>query len=256
MIDNNASINSAHRLICNSIHNLEPGAFDIAPQVIPIGPLLASNRLTSSAGHLWKPEPDCLEWLDQQPIRSVIYIAFGSVTMFNRAQFQELALGLEKADRPFLWVVRPGISSGLEGGDFPEGFLDRVSNQGKMVQWAPQQEVLSHGSIACFVSHCGWNSTVESVSNGVPILCWPYFADQFINQSYICDIWKVGLRLEHDSSSGNITCEEIKEKIDCLIGDDVFKERALELKEMILISAREGGNSYNNLSNFISWIKE
>ncbi|PIN04655.1 hypothetical protein CDL12_22806 [Handroanthus impetiginosus] len=253
MIENNKSIKSAEWLICNSTYDLEPGAFTLAPQIVPVGPLLASHRLGDSAAPLWKEDSSCLEWLDQQPPSSVVYIAFGSSTVLTRTQFHELAMGLELANRPFLWVVRH--YGGVENNDFPEGFLERVLKQGRIIGWAPQQKVLSHPSIACFISHCGWNSTVESVSNGVPILCRPYFADQFINQSYICDIWKVGLKFEEDTG-GMVTSQEIKKKIDELLHDAKFKERALNLKEKIRISAREGGSSYKNLRDFISWIKE
>ncbi|KAK6128621.1 hypothetical protein DH2020_037634 [Rehmannia glutinosa] len=249
---NNEPIKYADRLICNSIYDLEPGRSP-SPTDTPDRPPLGKQPSRNSAGHFWPHDSNCIEWLDQQPPRSVIYAAFGSSTIFNTTQFQELALGLENTNRPFLWVVRPEITSGPENRDV----LDRVSSsRGRIISWAPQQKVLSHSSIACFISHCGWNSTVESVSNGVPILCWPYFADQFINQSYICDIWKIGLKFEQDHSTGIIiTSEEIKEKIDQLLGDDVFKDRALDLKERISCSAREGGNSYKNFKNFISWIK-
>ncbi|KAL3636567.1 hypothetical protein CASFOL_018866 [Castilleja foliolosa] len=248
MIQNNEPTQSADKLICNSTHDLEPGAFAFAPQIIPIGPLLASNRLENSLGHICQPDQSCIEWLDQHPPASVIYVAFGTSTMFNKPQLQELALGLENSKRPFLWVVLRPESLDL---------LGRVSlTRGRVISWAPQQKVLSHASVACFISHCGWNSTVESVSNGVPIMCWPYFADQFINQSYICDVWKLGLKLEKDTN-GIVTCGEITKKIDQLLDDEggLFKERALDFKGLISSSAREGGSSYKNLKSFISWIK-
>ncbi|CAI9763275.1 unnamed protein product [Fraxinus pennsylvanica] len=253
MIQNNEAVKSADWLICNSTYDLEPGAFTLAPEIVPIGPLLASTRLGNSAGHFWREDSDCLKWLDQQPPFSVIYVAFGSFTVFNKLQFHELALALELTNKPFLWVIRPDYTNGATEA-FPEGFLDRVSTQGKMIGWAPQQKVLSHPSTACFLSHCGWNSTIESVSNGVPIICWPYFADQFINQSYICDIWKVGLQFEQDAS-GIITCEEIKNKIHQLLGDNTFKERALHLKELMMSSLR-GGKPSKNLNDFVEWIKK
>ncbi|KAL2528684.1 UDP-glycosyltransferase 83A1 [Forsythia ovata] len=253
MVQNNKAVNSADWLICNSTYDLEPGAFTLAPEIVPIGPLLASTGLENSAGHFWTEDSDCLKWLDQQPPYSVIYVAFGSFTVFNKPQFQELALALELINRPFLWVVRPDFTNeGTEA--FPEGFLDRVSTRGKLIGWAPQQKVLNHPSTACFLSHCGWNSTIESVSNGVPILCWPYFADQFINQSYICDVWKVGLQFEQDTSE-TITREEIKNKIDQLLGDNTYKERALHLKELMMSSVR-GGKSGKNLNDFIEWINK
>ncbi|KAH6802989.1 hypothetical protein C2S51_034435 [Perilla frutescens var. frutescens] len=256
MRQNNKSINSADWVICNSAQDLEPGALTLAPQVVPVGPLLASNRLANSAGSFFKQDSDSLEWLDQQPSSSVIYLSFGSYAMLDKAQFQELALGLEHGNRPFLWVVRPDAVPGADNPrKFPEGFLERIAGRGRIIGWANQQKVLSHPSVACFVSHCGWNSTLESVSNGVPMLCWPYYADQFINRSYICDIWRVGLQLGNDDG-GIVTFDEIKEKIDGLLGDDELKERALKLKEMMGSSAREGGSSYQNLTNFITWIQE
>lgn len=252
MGQNNKSINSADRVICNSAQNLEPGAFTLAPHIIPVGPLLASNRLANSAGQFYEYDTDSLEWLNQQPESSVVYVSFGSYAILDLAQFQELALGLELTHRPFLWVMRPDAVGKQE---FPEGLIERIESRGRIVGWANQQKVLSHPSVGCFVSHCGWNSTMESVSNGVPMLCWPYYADQFINRSYICDIWRVGLQLGQDHGV-IVTSDEIKEKIDRLVGDNELKEKALQLKEMMVSSAREGGSSHQNLHNFITWLHE
>ncbi|KAL9451031.1 hypothetical protein AB3S75_012725 [Citrus x aurantiifolia] len=119
-----------------------------------------------------------------------------------------------------------------------------------MIGWAPQQKVLNHPSIACFLSHCGWNSTMEGVSNGIPFLCWPYFAEQFLNEKYICDMWKVGLRFGKNES-GIITREEIKNKVDQVLGHQDFKARALELKEKAMSSIREGGSSRKTFQNFL-----
>nr|XP_016496139.1 PREDICTED: UDP-glycosyltransferase 83A1-like [Nicotiana tabacum]WIW42747.1 UDP-glycosyltransferase [Nicotiana tabacum] len=253
--DNNERVKSADWIICNSAKELEPGAFAMFPQVSPIGPLLASNRLGFSAGHFWPEDSSCLKWLDQQPNNSVIYVAFGSFTILDSAQFQELALGLELSKRRFLWVVRENLLTD-EAADnaYPKGFKDRIGNRGHIVKWAPQQEVLAHPSIACFLSHCGWNSTVESVSNGVPFLCWPYFADQLFNQSYICDVWKVGLGFKKNEF-GIIGKEEIKNKMDQLFGDEVFKERALDLQAKVKSSVKGGGSSNKMFGKFIDWIK-
>ncbi|XP_044468947.1 UDP-glycosyltransferase 83A1-like [Mangifera indica] len=250
---NTEAVKVADTLIGNSTYDFEPEAFSLVPNMLPIGPLLASSRQGNSTGYFWQEDLACLNWLDQQQPSSVIYVAFGSFTVLDKIQFQELALGLELANKPFLWVVRPDITDDANEA-FPEGFQERVDNQGKMVGWAPQQKVLSHPSIACFFSHCGWNSTMEGLSNGLPFLCWPYFADQFINESYICDIWKVGLRFKRDES-GIITREEIKSKIDQVVGDEKFKARALALKETAIETVKEGGQSNKCFNNFIEWIK-
>jgi len=253
MVKNIQSMKLTEWLLCNSAYELEPGAFNLSPHIIPIGPLVASNRLGDSVGSFWQEDSTCLEWLDQQPPQSVIYLAFGSSTVLSPTQFQELALGLDLTNRPFLWVSRPDITNGTPNA-FLQEFKDRVSPQGKIVTWAPQQNVLAHPSVACFVSHCGWNSVIEGVCNGVPFLCWPYFADQFFNQSYICDIWKVGLGFNKDEH-GIITRGEIKNRVEQLLSNEEFKATSLELKETVMNSIKEGGSSYQNFKRFIEWIK-
>nr|XP_043637191.1 UDP-glycosyltransferase 83A1-like [Erigeron canadensis] len=237
--------------ICNSTSELEPAAFSMYPKLLPIGPLLASSRLADQTGHFWQEDDTCLKWLDKQPTCSVIYIAFGSLTIFDQTQFEELALGLELSNLPFLWVVRPGMTTAA----YPDGYTDRVGSRGKIVSWAPQQKVLAHPSVACFMSHCGWNSTIEGVTNGIPFLCWPFFCDQYNNETYICDIWKIGLRVNKDDS-GIITRGEIKRKLEQLLGDKMLQSKVLDMKEKATSSVRKGGWSHKNLSNFIEWIQE
>ncbi|KAJ0042394.1 hypothetical protein Pint_19077 [Pistacia integerrima] len=95
---------------------------------------------------------------------------------------------------------------------------------------------------------------MEGVSNGVPFLCWPYLGDQFLNESYICDVWKVGLKF-NKNESGIITREEIKNKVDQVLCDESYKERVLKLQEKTMDSVREGGQSNKNFKNFLDWIK-
>ncbi|XP_044504580.1 UDP-glycosyltransferase 83A1-like [Mangifera indica] len=253
MCKNIEAVKVTETLIGNSTYDFEPGAFNMVPNMLPIGPLLASNRQGNSVGHFWQEDSACLEWLDQQQPNSVIYVAFGSFAIIDKIQFQEFALGLELTNKPFLWVVRPDITDDAKEA-FPEGFQERVANRGKMVGWAPQQKVLRHPSITCFFSHCGWNSTLEGLSNGLPFLCWPYFADQFMDESYICDIWQVGLRFKRDEN-GIITREEIKTKVAQLLGDENYKARALKLRKAAIETVKEGGKSNKCFNKFIEWMK-
>ncbi|XP_076903508.1 UDP-glycosyltransferase 83A1-like [Bidens hawaiensis] len=220
--------------ICNSTTELKAAAFSMYPKVLPIGPLLPSNRLADQAGHFWQEDSTFLTWLDQQQPCSVIYIAFGSFTIFNQTQFEELALGLEHTNRPFLWLVRAGMTKETTT-NYPDGYMERVGSRGRIVSWAPQQKVLAHPSVACFTSHCGWNSTLEGVTNGMPFLCWPYFSNQFHNATYVCDIWRTGLGFEKDET-GIITRREIKCKVDQLLSDATYKANALDVKEKVTIS--------------------
>ncbi|KAH7554489.1 hypothetical protein JRO89_XS12G0224400 [Xanthoceras sorbifolium] len=247
------SMNMSDWVLCNSTYDLEPAAFNMEPKIRPIGPLLASNRLGDLAGNFWPEDLSCLKWLDQQPPQSVMYVAFGSSTDFDRIQFQEVAMGLEICNRPFLWVVRPDTIDKMTDA-YPSGFQERVAARGNIVSWAPQQKVLGHPAVACFVSHCGWNSTIEGVSNGIPFLCWPYFADQFHNESNICDVWKVGLGFNRDEN-GIVTQEQLKNKVEELLGCEKYKANALNLKEKMINGIKEGGGSYNNFKNFVKWVK-
>ena len=159
------------------------------------------------SGQFWEEDLSCLSWLNQQPPCSVIYVAFGSYSVFYPHQFKELALALELTNRPFLWVVREDSNSTRRNA-YP---IEFEGNRDKIVKWAPQNLVLGYPATTCFISHCGWNSTMDGVSNRVPFLCWPYFAYQLYNKAYICDVWKVGLGFDLDEN-GLISRWETKKK--------------------------------------------
>ncbi|AES77646.2 UDP-glucosyltransferase family protein [Medicago truncatula] len=239
------TINFGEWWLCNTTCDLEPGVFSISPKFLPIGPLMESNNNKSS---LWQEDSTCLEWLDKQAPQSVIYVSFGSLVVMDQNQFNELALGLDLLDKPFLWVVRPSNDNKVNY-TYPNDFH---GSKGKIVGWAPQSKILNHPAIACFISHCGWNSTIEGVHAGVPFLCWPFLTDQFLNKSYICDVWKTGLELEKDDD-GFISRQEIKKKVDQVVGDDDIKEMCLKMKKMTITNIEEGGQSSHNLQKFISW---
>ncbi|KAI4346662.1 hypothetical protein L6164_007540 [Bauhinia variegata] len=212
---------------------------------------MRSSHVERSLGQFWEEDMSCITWLDRQPPCSVIYVAFGSFTLFNPNQFKELALGLELTNRPFLWVVRSDVNNSTKN-EYPDKFQGKL---GKIVQWAPQRQVLSHPATACFISHCGWNSVLEGLSNGVPFLCWPYNCDQFFNKYYICDEWKVGLGFDSDEK-GIVSNGEIKKKVEQLLNDQIIRDRSMKLKEMLKSEIAEGGRSWKNFNKFVKWLKE
>ncbi|KAH1132958.1 hypothetical protein GLYMA_05G055300v4 [Glycine max] len=239
------TLNLTEWWLCNTTYELEPGVFTFAPKILPIGPLLNTNNATArSLGKFHEEDLSCMSWLDQQPHCSVTYVAFGSISLFDQNQFNELALALDLANGPFLWVVRQDNKMA-----YPYEFQGQ---KGKIVGWAPQQKVLSHPAIACFFSHCGWNSTIEGLSSGVPFLCWPYFADQIYNKTYICDELKVGLGL-NSNESGFVSRLEIRNKLDQLLSDENIRSRSLKLKEELM---NNKGLSSDNLNKFVKWLKE
>ncbi|XVF50009.1 hypothetical protein PTKIN_Ptkin04bG0061100 [Pterospermum kingtungense] len=239
----------ADQVLCNTFYELDSWVMKLIPRVIPIGPFLGTADFEAFAGNLYPEDSTCLSWLDKQTTGSVIYVALGSTTVLSAQQVDELALGLELTDLPFLLVVSSNLTNGSTA-KFPEGFINLVADRGKIVEWAPQEKVLAHPSIACFVSHCGWNSTLEGLTMGIPFLCWPYFADQFHNRRYICDVWKIGLALAKDEN-GIITRKEISTKINTLISSEGIKANALHLKEVAKMSVSEGGSSFKNFKSFI-----
>ncbi|KAH7285948.1 hypothetical protein KP509_33G052500 [Ceratopteris richardii] len=139
-----------------------------------------SNKFTNHS--LWKEDLDCLMWLDEQPLSSVLFVSLGSLATISVQQAEEFAFGLESSNVPFVWVIREGL---IQGGDLPAGFRDRVRGRPCLVRWAPQLKVLGHPSVGGFLTHSGWNSTLESISAGVPMLGWSLFGDQML----VCQCW-------------------------------------------------------------------
>lgn len=162
--------------------------------VFPVGPLVhdayleplrcgSSNGSSRSSGFI-EPEADYLRWLDRQPAGSVVYANFGSVASLSIRQIYELALGLQASNQPFLLVVRPKDASHEEARLplLPESFTAHAQGVGLVqLEWVNQVDVLSHPAVGGFLTHCGWNSTLESICRGVPLLAWPIQADQKLN---------------------------------------------------------------------------
>ncbi|XP_047066963.1 UDP-glycosyltransferase 83A1-like [Lolium rigidum] len=252
---NNQASSLAEITVCNSFLEAEAMAFELFPNILPIGPLFADQR--KPVGQFLPEDTRCLSWLDGHPDNSVVYVAFGTSTVFDPRQFKELAEGLELTGRPFLWVVRPDFTSGAGVSKaWFEEFENRVAGRGMVVSWCSQQQVLAHRAVACFVSHCGWNSTMEGVRNGMPFLCWSRLkVDQYTNRSYVCDIWRTGLAVS-PSEDGVVTKEEVSAKVEHVIGDHGIANRARILGDAARSTLGEGGSSHENFNRFIGLLME
>ncbi|XP_065870072.1 UDP-glycosyltransferase 76B1-like isoform X2 [Euphorbia lathyris] len=243
-------------LIWNSCEELEQHSFqklkkDFPIQMYPIGPFHKHFQALSTS--LLPQDQTCISWLDTKPPNSVLYVSFGSIAAITKAEFHEIAWGLANSNHPFLWVVRPGLVGGSGWFEpLPDGFMEMVGERGCIVKWAPQQEVLGHPAIGGFWTHNGWNSTLESICEGVPMICMPNFGDQMVNARYVSDVWGVGIHLE-----GKIKREDVKIAIKRLLEEEEgkdLKKRVLHLKEKLDLCSREGGSSYCYLENLINYI--
>ncbi|CAI0443403.1 unnamed protein product [Linum tenue] len=201
---------------------------------------------------MWKEEASCLTWLDAQPPGSVLYVNFGSITMMRRDQVIEFWEGLTGSKNRFLWVIRPGsVCSGEMADDvqMPEELVEGVEkgNLKVLVGWVPQEAVLGHEAVGGFLTHSGWNSTLESIVAGVPMICWPFFADQQVNSRFVSEVLKLGLDMK-DVCDRRVVARMVERK-------EEFRRKAVEMARMAKESVEEGGSSYRNLELLIEDIK-
>lgn len=253
-------------LILNTFEDLEGPILDQIRKPIPnlysIGPLhthlqarLESQNKEPSlpSSSFWEEDRSSISWLDSQPPRSVLYVSFGSVTIMTKDELLEMWHGLVDSGHKFLWVMRPDSIIGNDGENgIPVELEEGTTARGYIVGWVPQNEVLAHPSIAAFFTHSGWNSTLESVAAGIPMICWPYFADQTINSRFVSDVWKVGLDMK-DTCERGIVEKMVKDVME--VRKDEFMERANRMAELAKKAIREGGTSYANLDRLIEFLK-
>lgn len=251
-------INEAAWVVVNSFDELEGQIVqDLrgdVPKILLLGPLSQFTPEDREGepfrASLWEEE-DCLQWLGTQKPSSVLYISFGSVVTRSDELMKEIGMGLLASQQPFLWAVRWGWERAKE--IFPPEFLDFTKERGKLIKWAPQIRVLSHASVGGFLTHCGWNSTIESVSAGVPMLAYPNFLDQYTNSWSVVFKWKVGLEIKR-GVDGSLERGEVERAVRMLMQEEEGKEarrRASTLREAATQAWQEHGNSRINLASFV-----
>ncbi|XP_054780081.1 hydroquinone glucosyltransferase-like isoform X2 [Prosopis cineraria] len=259
----------ADGIIVNSFVDLEREAITALqesnnnkyPLLYPVGPILqtvSTNKNNTNSS-------ECLTWLENQPRNSVLYVSFGSGGTLSHDQLHELALGLEMSGHKFLWVIRAPSASPSSAylcaqkenpfDYLPKGFIDRTKGQGYMVpSWAPQIEVLRHGSIGGFLTHCGWNSVLEAIVNGKPMIVWPLFAEQRMNAVMLTGHFKVAVRPKGDENKNNgiVERDEVARVVKIVMEGEEGRElrrRILVFKEAADKTISEEGTSTRTLSN-------
>ncbi|KAM7499897.1 hypothetical protein LguiA_024311 [Lonicera macranthoides] len=234
-------------LLVNTFPNESPEKLNYtpcdSPHIFPVGPFI--KPLTCAKTGL-KEDTSCLDWLDNQIVGSVIYISFGSwVSPIEERKVGSLAMALEALKRPFIWVLGSEWRKGL-----PSGYLERVKvNKGIVVSWAPQMEVLQHKAIGCYLTHCGWNSTVEAIKCEKKLLCYPIAGDQFVNCAYIVEVWRIGVRIN------GFAKKEVEECVKRVMEDEDMNDRLVRVKESVM-GKDASLRVMDNLASFVDTLSQ
>ncbi|XP_057518518.1 linamarin synthase 1-like [Amaranthus tricolor] len=253
----------AEGMILNTFDDLEAeGLKEIknkVPNLFTIGPLtllckqLNGQEILPQKLNLWKEDSTCLEWLDKRSPNSVIYVNYGSLAILTPKQLEEFAWGLANSNHPFLWIIRSDLVEG-KSEIITQEYLEEIKGRGLISSWCPQEKVLQHPSVAVFLTHCGWNSTLECISEGVPIICWPFFAEQQTNCLYACQEWKIGVEMEEGKVSREEVVELVKEIMESEKGKEV-RENAMEWKKKAEKAIKIGGSSHNSFEFLVNYLK-
>ncbi|KAF8023420.1 hypothetical protein BT93_F0811 [Corymbia citriodora subsp. variegata] len=249
----------ASAFVFNTFERLEQEVLNaliaMFPPIYTLGPIhllakqLSSHDTRPIRSNLWKEDPSCIEWLDSKQPGSVVYVNFGSITVMSPAQLVEFAWGLANSGQTFLWVIRPDLVVG-DTAILPLEFSATTRERSLLASWCPQERVLSHQAVGGFLTHSGWNSTIESIAAGVPVACWPFNGDQQMNCKYSCEEWGIGMEIDSD-----VKREEVERYVRELMEGERGKEmkrKAMEWKEMVREATRPSGSSFLNLHEVIN----
>ncbi|KAM1331499.1 hypothetical protein ACFX2H_043660 [Malus domestica] len=227
--------------VVDALLTLLPPVYSIGPLYLQLNQIPADNKLNLIGSNLWTNESECLEWLDSKEPNSVVYVNFGSITVMTAEQLTEFAWGLANSNMTFLWVIRPDLVGG-DSSVVPAEFFVQTKERSLLASWCPQEQVLNHPAIGGFLTHCGWNSTLESLCGGVPMIIWPFFAEQQTNCRFCCKEWGVGMEIEGEVKRDYV--EGLVRKL--MEGEEgkVMRKKALEWKKL----AKEATTGPNGLS--------
>nr|AFJ52942.1 UDP-glycosyltransferase 1 [Linum usitatissimum] len=210
-----------------------------------------------------------LDWLNTKEPKSVLYVCLGSICNLSSEQLMELALGLEASGKPFVWAFRDTeITKDLYKWIVDDEYEDRVAGRGLVIRgWVPQVSILSHDSIGGFLTHCGWNSSLEGISAGIPLITWPLFADQFSNEKLLVEVLGIGVKVGAERPTYHVELGKEDKEVRVRRGDveravrlvmeesgeegDGRRNRAKELAEMAKRAMESGGSSHRSVGMLI-----
>ncbi|KAJ9561353.1 hypothetical protein OSB04_006513 [Centaurea solstitialis] len=227
---------------------------DMNPRTYTIGPLhlmqqhIHDDQLNRIGSNLWKEDTSCITWLDTKEPGSVVYVNFGSITIMTKEQLIEFGWGLANSKKDFLWITRPDIVGGDEA-MMPSEFVNETKGRGMVTSWCLQERVMKHPAIGGFLTHCGWNSTIESIGSGIPVICWPFFAEQQTNCRYSCVEWGIGMEINADVKREDVEAQ-VREMMDGKKGK-MLKDNTLMWKKKAEEAVAIGGSSYINFDKLI-----
>ncbi|XP_048333019.2 phloretin 4'-O-glucosyltransferase [Ziziphus jujuba] len=255
------------KVIVNTFDDLEPEALKAISEIdlIGIGPLIPITFLdgkenhedpsenSSFRGDLFEGLKDwnCKEWMNSKPKGSIVYVSFGSMCVLPKQQMEEIGGGLLDFGQTFLWVITEKQYEEGRSAEDELNCIEELEKLGKIVPWCSQMEVLSNPSLGCFVTHCGWNSTLESLVCGVPMVAFPRSVDQGSNAKLIEDSWRSGVRVKANKE-GTIEKDEIKRCLELVMRDEEIRRNAKKWKDLGREAAMEGGSSNKNFKAFVN----
>uniref|UniRef100_A0A5B7C978 Glycosyltransferase n=1 Tax=Davidia involucrata TaxID=16924 RepID=A0A5B7C978_DAVIN len=259
----NNALKSKSPILINTFDDLEQEVLDAMKskfaRIYTIGPLwllqqqLCEAKLESIELNLWKEDMGCLDWLDKREPGSVVYVNYGSLIIMTPEQLREFAWGLANSKYSFLWVIRPDL---VNGGTeiISKDYCEEIKDRGLLLGWCPQGKVLHHPAVGVFLTHCGWNSALESISEGVPMISWPFFAEQQTNCFYLCTKWGIGMEIDTDVRREKVE-GLVRELMEGEKGKDM-KEKAMEWKKRAEEATKPGGSSFINFNILVNYLKQ
>jgi hypothetical protein len=255
MGDCTAHSGKARALILNTSASMEKAALaHIAPHmrdVFSVGPLHAAAGTTSTAttASLWREDDRCMAWLDGHDDRSVVYVSLGSLTVISEEQLAEFLSGLIATGYAFLWVLRPNM---VAGGTTSLATVKILGGEkARVVEWAPQRDVLRHRAVGCFLTHAGWNSTLEASFEGVPMVCWTFFADQLTNSRFVDTVWRTGIEMK-DVCHRAVVERAVREAME----SGEIRAAVQAMARQLRLDVADGGSSSSEIKRLVAFIRE